>query len=71
MAMNEKSRKRLPVRRFIAWFLVSAALFGLLASLGGGSLSLLQKVVAVLGVALVIACSAVVLGTLMDKVPRS
>jgi len=69
--MNEKSRKQLSIRRFIAWFLVSAVLFGALASLAGGPLSLLQRVAAVLGVALVIAYGAVVLGTLMDKVPRS
>ncbi len=59
------------MRRFIAWFLASAILFGVIAWLGGGQLNLLQTVGAVIGVALVTACGAVLLGRLMDNVPRS
>ena len=69
--MTDKSVKKLAIRRFIAFFLASAILFGALAWLGGGHLNLLQSVGIVIGVALVAGVAAVLLGALMDNVPRS
>ena len=71
LVLTEKSAKKLAIRRFITFFLASGILFGAFAWLGGGHLSVLQSVGIVIGVALVIAVAAVLLGALMDSIPRS
>jgi len=70
LVLTEKSAKKLAIRRFITFFLASGILFVAFAWLGGGHLSLLQSAGIVIGVALVIAVAAVLVGALMDRIPR-
>jgi hypothetical protein len=71
LILTDKSAKKLAIRRFMGFFLVSAIPFGVFAWLGGGHLNFLQSVGTVIGVSLVIGVAAVLLGAFLDNVPRS
>jgi bacteriorhodopsin len=67
--LADESAKKLALRRFVGWFIATAVLFGALAWLLDGPLDLLQSLGTVIGVALVVAVAAALLGAFLDNAP--